>query len=224
MELLIYAITAAMLVVARSSLAEYKIDKLTVVGFLLFGTLLRLPSATSDGTPLDPLYCAFGAVALLLVVALLRSRPAGISWAHPSWEWIGLGLISGVGPVLLASVARMLVSGNPSPIEAALPLSAGGLVFMFLYWMGHSAIIEEPAFRGFLWGYLEQRGWGGLRIWFLQAALFWLAHVRYIDRPYTFWVAVPAGGLLFGWISWKSRSVGPALLAHAAYNSLAAFF
>lgn len=222
-EFLLYALTAAMLVVARSSLSEYRIDRLTVVIFVLFGTLLRIPSATEDGSPIDPMYYAFGPVALVLLAVILRSRSAVNRWARASWEWIPLGLLSGVGPILLAAVVRMLVSGDSSPIGGALPLSTVGLVFMFLYQMGNSAIIEEPAFRGFLWGHLEQRGWSGVRIWFFQAALFWLAHVRYIDRPFTLWVTVPVGGLLFGWISWKSRSVGPALLAHAAYNSLAAF-
>jgi len=182
-------------------------------GALSYFFLLRRPGfARSGGTPVSfkaklrrRLLGAFEAMMnrdfaylLVLLAVILRSRSAVNRWARASWEWIPLGLLSGVGPILLAAVVRMLVSGDPSPIGGALPLSTVGLVFMFLYQMGNSAIIEEPAFRGFLWGHLEQRGWSGVRIWFFQAALFWLAHVRYIDRPFTLWVTVPVGGLLFG--------------------------
>jgi membrane protease YdiL (CAAX protease family) len=103
-------------------------------------------------------------------------------------------------------------------------VTAGGLLIGFLSFLGNSAVLEEPAFRGFLWGYLEDFRWKPIQIWLLQAAMFLLAHLRYIDRPFTFLVAVPAAGLLFGWLSWKSRSIAASLVAHAAYNSIATYF
>jgi membrane protease YdiL (CAAX protease family) len=84
----------------------------------------------------------------------------------------------------------------------------------------HAAILEEPIFRGFLWGYLANRGWRDKSIWIIQGALFWLAHLSYWDRPYTFFVTVPAGSLLLGWLAWRSRSVGACMVAHGLFNAL----
>jgi membrane protease YdiL (CAAX protease family) len=88
--------------------------------------------------------------------------------------------------------------------------------------MSRAVILEEPVFRGFLWGFLRERGWNEKVIWLSQAALFWLAHLNYVQRPYTFWLVIPLSGLVYGWLAWKSRSLAPSMLAHAAYNSLAA--
>lgn len=222
-ELVLFILTAAMIVVARRFPREYGIDRLTLVFFLLFGTLFRVPASASDGSALDPLYYFFFPVALVLALLIIRSRGADDRWARLHWGWMGLGLLAGIAPVLLVEAARALVFGDPGSMRTIMPVSAGGFMFMFMYWMGHSAILEEPTFRGFLWWHLGKLGWRGRRIWLLQAGLFWLAHLRYVDRPFTFWLTVPASGLIFGWLAWKSRCVGPALVAHAAYNALAAF-
>ena len=223
LQLLAYAITALMIGVARLSLTEFRIDKLTVILFLLFGTFLRLPSSTDDPSSVYSIYYGFGVVALALVGLILRSRSARNRWAPVSWGWLGLGLISGLGLALAIALLGTIASGSRFSLYTGPPLTTAGLIFAFLYAMGHSAIIEEPAFRGFLWGYLEQHRWKGVGIWLFQGALFWLSHFRYFDRPLMFWVALPAGGLIFGWLSWRSRSVAACLVAHAAYNGLGAF-
>jgi membrane protease YdiL (CAAX protease family) len=117
----------------------------------------------------------------------------------------------------------MITEGEPS-IQTTRPLTAVGLAVVFLAFLADSAIQEEAVFRGFLWGYLETLGLKQPMIWLLQAGLFWIAHLRYLDRPFTFWLALPASGLLLGWLSWKSKSISASVLAHAAYNSMASYF
>lgn len=222
LDLLHYATTAAMLVVARRSLREFRIDKLSLTFFVVFGAILRIPASPTISKT-EPTFWAFSLIAVVLVIAIFRSRSALERWAHASWAWVGLGLISSVGPILLVAVVHTLVTGSPTVMALAAPLSGPALSYLFIYWMGHAAVLEEPAFRGFLWGYLEQHRWSGMRIWLLQAALFWLGHLRYIDNPLLFWVTVPLGGLLLGWLSWHSKSLAPSMVAHAAYNTLGAF-
>lgn len=190
----------------------------------MFGGVLRIPPPSAVSTAIDPIYYAFGLIALLLVGVLLRSRPYRGRWAATDWRWLVLGLLLGVAEVLVFAILGPLFSGESIRLRPTWPITTGGLFVTFLYQMGHTAILEEPLFRGFLWGYLEHRRWHPAYIWQLQAVVFWLAHLRYIERPFTFWVALPIGGLVFGWPSWKSKSISASLLAHAAYNTVGAFF
>ena len=222
LDLFHYIVTAAMLLVARRSLREFRIDKLSLTFFVVFGAILRIPASPSISRT-EPTFWVFSLTAAVLVVAVFRSRSMRQRWAQLSWSWVGLGLISSIGPILLVAAVSTLVTGTPTVIALAGPLSGPALFYVFVYWMGHAAVLEEPAFRGFLWGFLEQRHWSGVRIWLLQAGLFWLGHLRYIENPLLFWVTVPAGGLFYGWLSWQSKSLAPSIVAHATYNSIAAF-
>ena len=224
LDLAVYFIIAAMMLVARTSLREFRIDRFSIIVFIVFGTVLRIPPQSALSSAFGPIYYAFGLVALVLAVVIFRSRQNRAGFARTDWRWLVFGFFLGVVMALvLGTLASVFTRGNIR-LQAAWPITAGGFVLTFFYHMGHSAILEEPAFRGLLWGYLEQHRWHSASIWQLQAVLFWLAHVRYIERPFTFWIALPVGGLIFGWLSWKSRSISASLLAHAAYNTVGAFF
>lgn len=223
-EFAAFAITTAMLVVARASPGRFRIDRLTAVLLVLFATILRLQRPEEVGSAPDPTYFAFAIVAVVIAAVVIRSRGTDRKWAGTSPGWLALGLVSGTAlGLFMQSLASLFYRGEATP-AASYPITIGALVLTFIYTMGHTAILEEPIGRGFLWGYFELRGWRPVRIWLLQAALFWLGHLRLVDSPVTFWLALPLGGLMLGWFSWHSRSVSAGLLAHAAYNTLGAFY
>jgi membrane protease YdiL (CAAX protease family) len=88
-----------------------------------------------------------------------------------------------------------------------------------VYQLGYAAAYEEPIFRGLLWGYLRLKGWKDAWILLLQAGLFWLGHSYYIGKaPFSFWVLLPAAGLLFGLLAWRSRSIATSMAAHGVIN------
>lgn len=224
LDLAEYVMIAAMIVVARKSLRDFRIDRLSVILFILFGSILRIPPQVELGSAFGPIYFVFGLTALGLGVVVFRSRQNRAGLAGMDWRWLVVGLLSGVVLALVLGTFGSVISRGSIRLQPAWPITTGGLFLTFLYQMGHSAILEEPAFRGFLWGYLERHRLHPASIWQLQAVLFWLAHLRYLDRPFTLWIALPVGGLVFGWLSWKSRSISASLLAHAAYNTIGAFF
>lgn len=217
-----YALIAAMLVVARKRLRVFRIDKLSVASFVVFGAILRIP-ASSGETATQPTFWLFSVIAFPLAAVLFRTRSTEDRWEGVNWGWIGLALLSAPLPIVGVAAIAGLVTGIPTTIAPTAPLTLPALNYLFVYWMGHAAVLEEPAFRGFLWGFLEQHRWRGVHIWLLQAALFWLGHLRYFSNPFLFWVTVPLGGLLLGWLSWHSKSIAPSVVAHAAYNTLIAF-
>lgn len=90
--------------------------------------------------------------------------------------------------------------------------------------LANAAALEEPLFRGFLWGWLKERHWKEHWIWLFQALLFMLGHIYYFGaKNYSFWIIVPVAALVCGWLAWKSRSIGTSMVAHSLVNALGNF-
>ncbi len=218
-EASMYILIALMVVSRRHELALFHIDRPAVLIFLVFGTLLRT-SPESDAVRVLVSYAPFLFAASWLLYSLWRG---GAIWPLPSW-----GLAKSVLAGVLVGVCLGAVSAAPTLIahwEGAIRPGAAAITGMaiggsLVHFMGHSAILEEPVFRGFLWGYLKNRAIGERWILLVQAGLFLISHARFIGRSTTFWITVPLGALAFGWLAWKSRSVTPSLIAHTVYNSM----
>jgi membrane protease YdiL (CAAX protease family) len=132
--------------------------------------------------------------------------------------WLVIGILAGVGVSILENfkVFKSVLNHSNSSLSTSVLFSTG---LNLVYHLGFAPLIEEPLFRGFLWGYLRQLNWREGWIWLVQAALFTSAHLYFANQfPLTFWVLIPAAGLLFGLLTWSSRSIAPAILAHALIN------
>ncbi len=217
-----FALIAAMMAVAHGSFGEFKIDRMTLFVFITFGLFAVLPEVQSLEPDLNLVYAAVSLAATILAIAILRSRKLRKSWARFQWKWIGIGAVISLALRVSLSFLESIVTGRP-PFLVQSSITAGAIAFIFLTYLG-LAVLEEPAFRGFLWGYLENRNWRVARIWLFQAALFWLAHAWQIETPFQFWLALPVGGLMFGWLVWESKSIAASLVAHAIYNAYGYFF
>ena len=160
------------------------------------------------------------AISLGSMAALWRSgfKPARVN--ARSLAWLVVGLLVGIGMSIaenLQTFRSMLY--NAAPLQAQLTPILYSTGLNLLYHLGFAPINEEPLFRGFLWGYLRQLQWKEPLIWLFQALLFTVAHLYLAGGfPLMFWVFIPSTGLLFGLMSWRSRSVAPAMLAHALIN------
>jgi membrane protease YdiL (CAAX protease family) len=117
----------------------------------------------------------------------------------------------GAGPVNRGEVERM-----ESPV-----LTTSIALFLPAQQMLDAGLAEEPVFRGILWGLLRKRGVKEVWIWLLQGMLFWVAHLYYLGKlPLSFWVIVPPGGLLYGLLAWRSRSIATSMPGHGFYNGV----
>jgi membrane protease YdiL (CAAX protease family) len=87
--------------------------------------------------------------------------------------------------------------------------------------MTTAAVLEEPLFRGFLWGYLRRWHWPNVLIWLFQAALFTLGHIYYLKEeafvPWLIRMMLPA--LLIGFIAWQARSIFAGMVTHGVFNA-----
>jgi membrane protease YdiL (CAAX protease family) len=57
---------------------------------------------------------------------------------------------------------------------------------------------------------------------FFQALLFIIGHLYhlYSGNLYSFFIIVPIGGLLFGFIAYRSKSIGNSMIRHGLLNAL----
>ncbi len=209
----------------REILADFHVDMLALIMILIFKPaqtlILRYLGIDIPLAFPRPAGLLIWAIAIGLIIALWRSgyKPARIGLSSLGWLAAGLmfGFVISALPDLDVFQSNANLGGRDYSSLSAVTRSTG---LAFMYQLGFAAISEEPLFRGFLWGYLRRLGWREIYVWLAQAALFMSAHLYFKDAvPFNFWIAVPAGGLLFGLLAWRSRSIVPGMMAHAAYNA-----
>jgi len=229
-EISTYLLTLFLIWWERDRLSEFHIGWLAVGIIItckpLETLILRLwriqnTGLTFPGLPALIIWAAAG----ILLVMLFINRPALRKIDKTEGRWFLTGLIAGIQIAIALAfpvAAQLMMEGAPiQPHPSLLGFIILPFASNFLYQLGYAAVSEEPLFRGFLWGYLRRVGWQDRWILLFQAALFMLSHIYYVDQlPYSFWIIVPFGALVMGWLAWRSRSIATSMAAHAAMNTL----
>jgi membrane protease YdiL (CAAX protease family) len=209
-----YLILGILVWLHRANLHQYQIGKSTVWIFILSGTVFQF------GNPF-PVNIFFGIIGISLLVLYLKNT-FSFEFRSSRLFWFVICCFIGIGlPILLSSILFLLRPNTTSIFKPWPGLFAGGIYFF--YHLSHASILEELTFRGFLWGFLIERGWSEGRTWFLTTILTWIAHLFYFNDPFTFWVAVPIIGTVLGYIKWRSQSVSYSVFVHALYNTMSIF-
>jgi Type II CAAX prenyl endopeptidase Rce1-like len=81
-------------------------------------------------------------------------------------------------------------------------------------------VFEEVLFRGALWAYVQSFGLSEQAAFYAQAILFWISHHRFLllHNPHSFWVSLPIQAILFGLMTWRSKSLTPSTIGHFLFN------
>ncbi|MBL6721570.1 MAG: CPBP family intramembrane metalloprotease [Planctomycetes bacterium] len=159
---------------------------------------LRIGRALGPATPSARLFG--GCRPSALVAAALAAPP--LAWAVEQ---------------LVAHLLRWL----PLPSSAAAPsalvdlVEGGSTLTLVAVFALSPAVVEELLFRGTVLGALLRDGRPARAI-LTSAGLFALAHLSLHRLPPTF-----ALGCVLGVVAWRTRSVWPAVVLHAAYNAWA---
>jgi membrane protease YdiL (CAAX protease family) len=214
-----YLVTALLIWSERDRLRDFNIDTLALAFFALGKPvqvmlgLLNIPGWPH--MPFDVAIMAAGAV--VLVAAWLRKRQSMPGFNPANWIWLLIAVL--IGTICGVLFALSLRNFNPEVRHA---VSLADFFFVPLIQLMNAATYEEPLFRGFLWGYLRKLGWRDLWIWLFQAFLFWFGHLYYLFvSPFSLWIIVPLGGLLLGWLAWRTRSVAVSMVGHGFINGIA---
>lgn len=141
---------------------------------------------------------------------------------------IGWGVIGGFVGLILAGLAAGLTMLIVGDFNSAAGVAAEQLVQEtdVLYWiifglllMVGAPIAEELAFRGLFFGALINRGMRPTWVIIITAAVFALFHFE-PQRMLVLFVA----GLTFGFVRYRSGSLGAAMIAHGVNNAPAAVY
>lgn len=215
-----YLLTALLVWHERDRLSDHHIDTAALVILILGKPLqllmraLSIPAAWPESS--RP-YLLWLPISIGLLVALVLARPRLKSMRARDWLWLLAASVIGIAFGALTGYGIRM----QNPYRATRRLTTALVAFGPLQQMLHAGMAEEPLFRGFLWGALRRARWKEVWIWLLQAALFWISHIYYLGNvPFSFWVLVPAGGLLFGLVAWRSRSIAASMLAHGFANGV----
>ena len=162
-----------------------------------------------------------------LIVTRLRGNGPRIDLGiRLTWSDVGWGVIAGVVGLILAGIVAVVtqaIAGDFSSAagEIAVELREAGpfwalLVFAIMVMVG-APIVEELAFRGMLYNSLRKRGVGA--VWTI--AITTVAFSAFHFEPVRFFLLLPIG-VVYGWVRWKTGSLGASMVAHGVNNTPAA--
>lgn len=158
-------------------------------------------------------------ISILLFLTLLLARPKLYKKSIKEvLFWLLISVIAGLcAGVLIGTVLNIQKNIGRSPGHPSIYY----FVVPFIIQLNRASVIEEPLFRGFLWGFLKKASWKDSQICLFQAALFMFGHIRYLgENNYSFFVIVPISALIFGLLVWRSKSISTSMITHGLINSV----
>lgn len=219
-----YLLSAALIIYERKRLPCFNIDLFSLILFI--GIPLLSPFVDNIGKFLN-INIYLNHSPFKIIVALLLSL--GLVILKPKFEkkalakavlWLMITVLAGLlFSILFAYLqCRQLHIGLVLKTKYDLVLAITSLLQQIAF----AGISEEPLFRGFIWGYLTDKGFKWHWIWIFQALLFTLGHLYYLSSGYLYslFIIVPISGLLLGLIAYRSRSIGNSIICHGLLNSV----
>jgi membrane protease YdiL (CAAX protease family) len=193
-----YLLTAVLIWWEREHLREFWIDLAAGITFLL--NLFCFP------------------IGIGLFRAMRRQQARFPSPPANLWRWALLGAVLAIACNIF-TIAGLGI--EPPGERAAQSASFGFLIYAVILQMTMAGVLEEPLFRGFLWGYLRRARWKDGWSWVFQALLFTLAHAYYLRTeaigPWFLRIMLPA--LLIGFIAWRAKSIFASMVTHGFFNA-----
>ena len=209
-----YLCTGILICRKASTLDQYCISIPALILFLL-SPIMAIVSNPNDVTAFVRI-----AMAIAFAVFIIRKRKA-LNTIQNNWKAILWNCLFVFAAVVGTTVLFAYIRGF-SGTESAVTFSMLGKSVLFQ--LSFAAVMEEPLFRGFLWGSFRQAGIREGLICVIQAALFWVGHIYYYNTGINFWLVIPIGSLILGLVIRKTKSISYSMTTHALINSLGDVF
>lgn len=209
-----YLFTGILLCRNISNLHQYHVSVVALVIFLV-SPILSIISNPSDLSALVRI-----AMAVVFAAYFIRNRKRITAVKNDKKSVLFnmlIVLVSVLATTLLFAYLRGF-SGTESAYSPSMLMN--GLLFQLSF----AAVMEEPLFRGFLWGGFRELGLSNGLVCVLQAGLFWLAHIYYYNTGINFWLIIPIGSIVLGLVVWKTKSITNSMVTHAFMNTLGDVF
>ncbi|MEJ5309575.1 MAG: CPBP family intramembrane glutamic endopeptidase [Anaerolineae bacterium] len=141
-----------------------------------------------------------------------------LRWRWPGWRLVGLGGALAMGLWMLGVMLNLItvgIFGYTTPVEPTMfPRTVLEALLLLVATVIAAPLCEEIIFRGYVQRAYERRSpWTGILV---SGLIFALYHLRFQGAP----ALVPVA-LALGFVAWRSDSLFPGILLHAAYNGVA---
>lgn len=160
-------------------------------------------------------------ITIVFTVEIWRKRSKTLIIKPTSLTWLFIGALAGLAiTVVLSFPFSFQISAEELENGLSIKETLANIPLSFVYQIGYAAALEEPLFRGFLWGYLRKLNWKDVWILLFQAGLFTLSHIYYINTyPISFWIIIPAFSIMLGLLVWRSKTIASSMAAHGMMNA-----
>lgn len=161
---------------------------------------------------------ALAAGALLFMRFEKLSIRETLRWRWPGWRLLGLGGALALGLWMIGVTLNLMTTaifGYTTPVEPTLfPRTVLEALLLLVSTVIAAPLCEEIMFRGYVQRAYERRSpWTGILV---SGLIFALYHLRFQGA-----LALVPVALVLGFVAWRSDSLFPGILLHAAYNSVA---
>lgn len=207
---LMYVGFSVLIYIEAVNLDEFHFDRFTLVTFIL-GSVIRPRS----GLPGESVFFVLIGLSGALVIFTLVLKKPGVPITKIKWVIAGI-VISSVAAVLL-TLLEFSSQGNWGYVSNS---RIGTVLGLIVRELPSAPIIEEILVRGFLWGYLKRMSISDNRIFWIQAAVFWLFHVGKVFTPFTFFITIPLFTILYSLLTLRSKQLFPSIISHLLVNIL----
>ena len=178
-----YLLTVLFIMVEYDTLRDYHFDKLAIVVILVLKPIMAL-FRISVIYNLNPhlgfrheLYVN-GIIIIAAILALVFIfRKNSLKTLEPvTMKWIAIGFLVGLATAFIITWAAFIAGSNPN-----IQISLKEMPLTLLIQLTNAAVYEEPLFRGILWGAMRKMDFEDKWIWIIQAILFLIGHIYYLN-------------------------------------------
>lgn len=154
------------------------------------------------------------------IVAVKYDLPFGkalgfTSYRTSTYWFVVLGCVLAFG---VGVIGQLIGAPSDTPMmELLKDPNTLWLIGIFAVLLG--PVMEEVAFRGFLYAPLE-RGMGPVPAIIISSLIFTAPHGGQYGWSWQILVLLLSAGVAFGFVRWKTGSLWPAIVMHIAYNGL----
>ena len=219
-----YGLVIFLIIWEREDLKTYHLNPLAVLLLILFPFISKLilrfynPAHTLAFPKLWSF--AFLILAAALIYFYIKKKPISKSGFSRDIAWFAACAIFGLLFSTLESLLMIKFLGFPKGSNPGL------LTLTFpLYQLGYAAALEEPLFRGFLWGALRKLRINEVWVLLIQALIFAGGHFFYLNSEHglLYIAMIFVGALIMGLLVWRTRSLSSSMAFHAFTNGSAFF-
>lgn len=208
----------------RENLEIHHMDAFAIFIIILFKPIstlfLRFWRPDSPVAFPKPLSLLFFLAALILLIQILQKKIKLEGEVGKTMLWMLAG--GCIGILFFVVSAVIMVQFFKYPVLGESNLS---MLLNPIYQIGYASVVEEPFFRGFLWGGLKKVGVKEIWILFIQAVLFTVGHLNLLKstNPVVNLSFIFICAMLMGVLVWRSRKLSTSMVFHGFGNGSAIF-